>query len=879
MADQSTITKASTGTRTGLFTWNLEQRNNQYVTPRDFGATGAGTADDGDRIRDAIDVANDLGINLVMVDGKFRSFDPIVLEKPVSFFGRSHSDRLRIDTDNTKPGLHIAKTSNVFLRNFDLQVHTTSGIINGSGHNGTCVTTCDWFVPPTEPEPVPVTNIVIDSMRLSRTTGSKSGHAIACMSRTRGVRIVNCDFRGTDDGYHGDAVLCHWGAWSNGVSTYAVNFDNLTGAFTEGRVVVGLISGATGFLVKVLGTGTTGTLYINALVGTFQDNETIVDGVGGSAVANGVAYEDQMQSRFEPGRYSYHPNDIKILNCRATKTGRILAASSSYNIQVDGFTITDPVQLIDLPVGDEADTFASVEDAGQTYSLYSFTNIHVRESLGSGANGITVLDLSGYSTSKQTAADLAGYAGSGYAGMPFNAVQPRNRQVNFRDVHYGKITWKAGPKNPAGSPAYERQIWVRNVIGNVTFEDIDADGLDGVLSLTLANSRGQFKFDRCDLYGGVVLTEADGVYFTNCKTVQPNQDKQNVFVRSKMTTATTDATGFVANATSITLSSPSALGYPIGTPVKYVGGVVYTTKWVEDGDTVVHVSTISGGAAGATTVIFDQSARNIELNNHKLINGLNGIYATGPGVVRFSGGTITQVQEYGVVAENEATIQLDGTDMRDNGHARVPGGPAITTANLLAKADGAVFARRMRFGDSNLISHNFQAQTGWRGGSVVDSVFEDTPIGSHVNVAANTLNGMEWRNNRLQQGNMLPQLAWTPQLRINGAAITAQSSTGTYEVNGNEVTLWFEITATTLGSGVGNVAIYGNPLPVAGQAGNGEIYISGGASLNTAPFCRINPGSAIITLSRHGSTSYVQLTEANLANSAVIKGHLTYRLA
>lgn len=69
---------------------------------------------------------------------------------------------------------------------------------------------------------------------------------------------------------------------------YALNYDAETGAFTAGLTVTGGTSGHTGVIVKVIDNGATGTLWLRATSGTFQDNETITDTSTGSATANGV---------------------------------------------------------------------------------------------------------------------------------------------------------------------------------------------------------------------------------------------------------------------------------------------------------------------------------------------------------------------------------------------------------------------------------------------------------------------------------------------------------------------------------------------------------------------------------------------------------------
>lgn len=67
-----------------------------------------------------------------------------------------------------------------------------------------------------------------------------------------------------------------------------LSFDNQTSNFTLGQTVTGGTSGATGLIMAQTDAGTTGTLTLRELTGTFQDNETITDGGGGSAQVNGV---------------------------------------------------------------------------------------------------------------------------------------------------------------------------------------------------------------------------------------------------------------------------------------------------------------------------------------------------------------------------------------------------------------------------------------------------------------------------------------------------------------------------------------------------------------------------------------------------------------
>lgn len=116
-------------------------------------------------------------------------------------------------------------------------------------------------------------------------TGLTNGHWIDAQFATTGgtfLIIVN----GADDMHIYDGT-----AWYP-ISTFPIitlNYDTQTLDFTDGATLTGGTSGATGVLIRqVDATGTSGTLYLQHLSGTFQNNELITGG-GGSAMVDGVA--------------------------------------------------------------------------------------------------------------------------------------------------------------------------------------------------------------------------------------------------------------------------------------------------------------------------------------------------------------------------------------------------------------------------------------------------------------------------------------------------------------------------------------------------------------------------------------------------------------
>lgn len=68
---------------------------------------------------------------------------------------------------------------------------------------------------------------------------------------------------------------------------FTLAYDNQTANFTVGAVLTGETSGATALITADSDSGTTGTLTIRSIIGTFIDNEVITGSSGGSALANG----------------------------------------------------------------------------------------------------------------------------------------------------------------------------------------------------------------------------------------------------------------------------------------------------------------------------------------------------------------------------------------------------------------------------------------------------------------------------------------------------------------------------------------------------------------------------------------------------------------
>lgn len=113
-------------------------------------------------------------------------------------------------------------------------------------------------------------------------TGQTSGDYSSAPFETAGgnfLYIVNgADFAQLYDGT----------SWSQitDEATFGLAYDAQTANFTVGQVVTGGTSGATATITADDDQGGTGTLSVQGITGTFQDNETITDPLGGSATSN-----------------------------------------------------------------------------------------------------------------------------------------------------------------------------------------------------------------------------------------------------------------------------------------------------------------------------------------------------------------------------------------------------------------------------------------------------------------------------------------------------------------------------------------------------------------------------------------------------------------
>jgi len=104
---------------------------------------------------------------------------------------------------------------------------------------------------------------------------------------------------------------------SAGTTYTALNYDAEVGAFTVGDTLTGGTSGATGTIAYITDYGTTGTLTLTGVTGTFEDNENITDATTGDATANG-----------SPKNFVFYFNELPVTGFGRPDKGYYINASN-----------------------------------------------------------------------------------------------------------------------------------------------------------------------------------------------------------------------------------------------------------------------------------------------------------------------------------------------------------------------------------------------------------------------------------------------------------------------------------------------------------------------------------------------------------------------
>ena len=118
------------------------------------------------------------------------------------------------------------------------------------------------------------------------------GTTIAAHTISTDTRTIIKDNFTTSDSFSGERYGNYFvignGSLRVGRISRTLNYDSQSADFTVNDRVTGGTSGATATILEDADAGTSGTLTLGDIVGTFQDNETITDPSGGSATSNGT---------------------------------------------------------------------------------------------------------------------------------------------------------------------------------------------------------------------------------------------------------------------------------------------------------------------------------------------------------------------------------------------------------------------------------------------------------------------------------------------------------------------------------------------------------------------------------------------------------------
>jgi len=944
--------------------WLLDEA---VTHPEMFGAVGDGTADDLPAVQAMLNIGGTalLGANWVFAVPDYRCSTTPTALRPIKITGTRTTDRLTIDNSNTEYGLFV-NSSDVTVEGFEIMANASTAIENGTGHKGTCITISEWFTDPRSPEPELVKRTVIRRMRFTRKAGSKAAHAISILARTSGVIIDDCDFIGNSpsasDGYHGDAVLTHWGAHSHGVSTTQLDYDAQSAAFTAGETLTGGTSGATGYIVYDDDAGATGKLWLKLVSGTFVNNEALTDTLGGAAVANGSPSAGLRQSRFEPEHYSYHPNNVRITNCRLRNVGRFIACSASYSIHADGIDYLGPVQggqLIDLPIGDEGSTFAHPDDSGRVYTDFSFKNITGKMMTGTGANAVTVIDCSGFSTSKQTDADLAAYASAPYAEEPYaGKSHARRRLFEWKTILFDNIQFDAGPATPPSATTLVRMMYLRNLWGQFTFRNIhatardpvpqilydgeterfvvggvvtggtsgatatlvglDDNGADGVLffsnvsgifqdgealtgslngaanadggltfgpevkSLELVNVVGNYNFEDCTLVGGVAGDAAENVHFKSCNITNKSTDAgtQSILWDGARNSVTADGP-VSAGATVIPISSGCPVRLLVGQRLSFVGGMVTCAEYAETGDVAIRVTPLPIDLADAQSVTIDQWSRNVSFADCDIQGGDEGYSVARSIGVKITGGSVNGAGQYGILANTDSEVYVTGTVFADNGHRRLVDG-GLSTRDIVVNPAATLIAMKCRFEESSLVVYNVASGSGAEKVSLVDCVFNGSPITAKTSFAALT-NGQPYVFYNNTDGVGLAVRfngVWSPSLTLgNGVGALARNvNSATYTIFDDRMMLDWDVSITTLGAETGQLDLGSLPHDVEDGAVGPLLFVSG-VALDGSGGCFVRAVGNELRCFEQSTSGASSVQHDNLTSSSRFIGSITTRLS
>ena len=113
------------------------------------------------------------------------------------------------------------------------------------------------------------------------------------------------------------------------------------------------------------------------------------------------------------------------------------------------------------------------------------------------------------------------------------------------------------------------------------------------------------------------------------------------------------------------------------------------------------------------------------------------------------------------------------------------------------------------------------------------------------------------------------------------AAGPATANQCSYEVNGLTVRLQFYLQLSAKGSATGAARLTGLPMlsgpSLYGYGANGTVLASSVAGLSGPVFYAISPGSQVASLAQQGATGTTNVTDANVTNTTVFDGAISYQ--
>ena len=267
-------------------------------------------------------------------------------------------------------------------------------------------------------------------------------------------------------------------------SAQFLNYDAETTPFTTGQVLTGGTSSATGKMVATIDNGTAGTVLIQPLTGTFQDNETITDPLGGSATSDGVIYDwytlvDAPKAK-HLGLYSRMGRGTHLVTANNDSGSGEFVESRV----IGSGEYTDPLTIpfldwTESSPPDDGDTFTSVfNEGGEINSIVSHHNkIYVFADNATGVFHLERSDVATVGTSQIAITDSAEQDFGGFIGAvstPFGVFYANENGVFLLSISSGN----------------KQEVELSNILGS-----------EGIEALTFQHKKHRrgFDFADCDI--------------------------------------------------------------------------------------------------------------------------------------------------------------------------------------------------------------------------------------------------------------------------------------------------------------------------------------------------------------------------------------------